>query len=163
MARREDNITGHPRWQPDGPIRSLDTLEPDATGPRERLRREASSARQVDADLAAAGLSPMDRVDALQLPWLEALFHQPQHSASVLDARALAVRVDEDAMAAAQGLPASALASEVALMEAVYQQLTVARRLCRITARPGLVRAQLKRRWTTLTGLLAVWEATLRD
>ncbi|KAF0279817.1 hypothetical protein FPL11_06265 [Spiribacter aquaticus] len=177
MAYRKEYLTGELNRQSTPPASAFGTDRPipfpalrvaghprdgDRLGVRERLRREATSALVIEAELKADGLALIERIKALQLPWLDALFHSPESVHTFLNAHGLSAPDAQRMTTTHRELSTPAIDSEVALMEAIQQRLRVLR-LIRTRAAPhGLCGQRREKRWSQLLSWLALWETTLR-
>ena len=139
-------------------------FEGDRRGMRECLRREATQARIIQAELSAEGVPLAERVAALQLPWLESLFHTPERVERLLHTDRLAVPATRLLESLRASGPEQAIRSEVMLMEAIQQHLGITRLFASGTHGQHLRLSRLRqaRRCEALQRMLSLWEATLR-
>ena len=140
-------------------------FEGHRSGMRECLRRETTQARMFHAELTAEGVPVADSVAALQLPWLESLFHSPARIERVLHPDRLAVPAARLLESMHIPVPEHAIHSEVMLMEAIQQHLGITRLFASGIHRLNLRLSRLRqaRRCEELQGMLYLWEATLRS
>lgn len=141
-----------------GSTQSMHTFD----GHRLRLRREASYNVTTQRELSKFNVPLERRIEALELPWLEELFHSAIIPGSVInphsltaDAQVILQEIDKEQN------PRQPIFSETELFETIYQLLHTLRLLTG-TTNNGRKKISRKKIWGQLLILVRAWEATLR-
>lgn len=130
-------------------------------GHRARLRREATHHRMLQQTLANDGVSLAERIEALALPWLDAVFHAETLPEAVLNPDHLAAEASTCLKGRIDGVDEQLLRSECGLLEAIQHQVAILRQ-SPPRARQELHRTRRGDRWSNLLKLLEAWEITLQ-